>query len=191
MFPLIAGAKFVRSSTHRTQGSCSRAVRMHRWVCGMWTYRGRRRQSGGRATPVRSVASPFSGTSRKCGPRKPSEFDRYTVFHCSSALSIRICTMLCIVKVCPLSFTHTHSLSLCVSLPLSFPPPSLSPSHTHTHTCMHTHYLSPLSITVESVVELCVPSAQTKSPPILQWDMKFLFECVPTATQRSLQTSEY
>ena len=184
MFPLITGVKFVRSSTRLTRGSCSRVVRMLRWVCGTWTYKGRRQLSGGRETPVRSVGSPSSGMSRKCGPRRPSEFDRYTICHTSSALSIHACTMLCIVRVCPLSFTRTHSLSLCVCVCLS-----LSRTRTHTHTHTHTH--SPLSITVESVVEPCVLSVQTKSPPFLQWDTRFPFECVPTATQRSLQMSEY
>ena len=46
------------------------------------------------------------------------------------------------------------------------------------------------SIIVESVVVPCVASAPIKSRLILQWDMRFPFECVPTATQRSLLMSE-
>ena len=158
---IITGAKFVQSSTHRTRGSCSLAVRMLRWVCGTWTYRGKRQQSGGRGTPARSVAYPSSGTSKKCGQRRLLEFDRYAVYKCLTS-----CMYLCSKNLYP---------SLSLSLSLSF-----SLSHIHTH-----------SITVESVVELCVPSVQTKSPLILQWDMRFLSECVPTATQKSLLTSKY
>ena len=74
-----------------------------------------------------------------------------------------------------------------VSLSLSFSL-SLSLSHTHTHTHTHTHKHS---IIVVNAVVLCVASARTRSPPILQWDLKFQFGCVPTATRRSPLTSEW
>ena len=85
-------------------------------------------------------------------------------------------------QVCRTFALSIHGPSLFYSLFISSSPPPLSLS------------LSPsplsLSITAVSVVELCVLSALTRSPPILQWAMRFPFECALTATRRSLPTSE-
>ena len=59
---LITGARFVQFSTPPTRENSSRVVKMGWWGCGTWRRRGRRLQSGGQATPVKSVAYPSSGT---------------------------------------------------------------------------------------------------------------------------------